>query len=622
MTRPREPDTSLETNPHATLGEATTVATAAVGAAVAGGSELLDAIDFTRRYRDATRLGQGGMGEVRLCEDRLIGREVAVKVIHGAPELDGDTVQRFLREARVQARLEHPAVVPIHDVGRAPDGRVYFTMKRVRGETLAAIVAGLARGDAQVAARFSRRKLLGAFVSVCQAVELAHRHGVLHRDLKPANLMLGELGEVYVLDWGIARVEGEIETALTAAEGTGADGLVPTAAGAIVGTPGYMAPEQARGELGALDARTDVYALGAILFEVLALEPLHPRTGGAAALASTLAGVEARPARRAPARDVPPELDALVERAVALDPAQRPASVRALSDEHERYLDGDRDLELRRGLAERHAAQAAAMAEAALLADDEVGRSLAMQEVGRALALDPDSEVARRAMVRLMTTPPRTMPAEAQAQLDADALATQRFAAWMGVVSYLLWLAALPIGLWMGVASRGLFACFAGAQVLALIGCGALVRARRVGGAPTALATIAVWLATASLVLVFGALVLVPTVVAATMTWVLLHPRPQSRVVVSIAFGAIIVVPLALELLGVIAPSYRFAGSVMTLVPRMVGHAEVPTLLALLLGSMGTIVVLAVAITRMRKMLSDAEQRVQLHAWQLRQLVP
>jgi serine/threonine-protein kinase len=159
-----------------------------------------------RRYELRDRLGEGGMGTVDLCRDRVIGRDVALKRLHvqGSGAAPSAATARFLREARVQGQLEHPAIVPVHDLGVTPDGRPYFTMKRVRGDTLDELLARLAAGDPDTARRFGQRRLLAAFSTVCLAVDFAHSRGVLHRDLKPANVMLGEFGEVNVLDWGLA----------------------------------------------------------------------------------------------------------------------------------------------------------------------------------------------------------------------------------------------------------------------------------------------------------------------------------------------------------------------------------------------------------------------------------
>jgi serine/threonine-protein kinase len=219
------------------------------------------------------------MGEVYRGRDLELGRELAVKVLRaghgGRPELE----RRFLEEAQVCSQLQHPGVVPVHAIGRLADGRPFFTMKLVQGRTLAELLAG--RNDpSEDLARF-----LGVFEQVCQAVAYAHSRGVLHRDLKPANVMVGEFGEVQVMDWGLAKVlqpaspvafaPGEVSPVAFAPRDLGAltrprsPGL--TESGAVLGTPAYMAPEQARGEV--VDERADVFGLGAILCEVLTGRP-------------------------------------------------------------------------------------------------------------------------------------------------------------------------------------------------------------------------------------------------------------------------------------------------------------------------------------------------------------
>src|SRR5580704_5753492 len=197
------------------------------------------------RYTVGDKLGEGGMGIVHACRDRRIGRDVALKRVRSEHASRGDLVARFLREACVQGQLEHPAIVPVYDLGRDPEGNVYFTMKRLRGATFEQIFAALRGGDAHTARQFSRRKLLTAFTSICQALDFAHARGVIHRDLKPGNVMLGDFGEVYLLDWGLAKLQSGPE--LAAAPGAASDGAPPAARslhGAAMGTPGYMAPEQ------------------------------------------------------------------------------------------------------------------------------------------------------------------------------------------------------------------------------------------------------------------------------------------------------------------------------------------------------------------------------------------
>ncbi len=168
--------------------------------------------DAARRYEPRELLGRGGMGSVHRCYDPALGRAVAMKRI--TPQLVENTevVERFLLEARVQGRLEHPSIIPVHELGVDDRGHPYFTMKTIQGTTLRAVLKALARGDSDTARDYSRRRLLTAFLAVCQAIAYAHSLGVLHRDLKTANIMLGEFGEVYVLDSGIARVGREPES--------------------------------------------------------------------------------------------------------------------------------------------------------------------------------------------------------------------------------------------------------------------------------------------------------------------------------------------------------------------------------------------------------------------------
>ena len=204
--------------------------------------------DFSStKYTFIEELGRGGMGAVYLAEDRELNRLVAIKVLN-APQVTEDLRNRMVREAQIIARLEHPGIVPVHDVGVLPDGRVFYAMKFVRGSRL----------DEYAIQSASIGDRLRKFQAVCDAVAFAHAHGVIHRDLKPQNIMIGSFGEVLVLDWGVAKI--------LATDNTDEDGLV-------IGTRDYMSPEQARGETQQLDQRADVYSLGAVLHSLLKDQP-------------------------------------------------------------------------------------------------------------------------------------------------------------------------------------------------------------------------------------------------------------------------------------------------------------------------------------------------------------
>ncbi len=210
------------------------------------------------RYEIVSVLGRGGMGVVYLARDSALDREVALKVVD-RPSADEETIDRLAREARILARLEHPGIVPVHDFGQLPDGRLFYAMKRVRGDRL----------DRWMTDGHDLGERLGVFLRVCEAVAFAHAHGVIHRDVKPENIMVGQFGEVLVLDWGVAADVGRDLGFGIRDSSAHADSEPRT----IVGTIGYMAPEQARGDADA-DHRADVFALGALLGTMASSAPL------------------------------------------------------------------------------------------------------------------------------------------------------------------------------------------------------------------------------------------------------------------------------------------------------------------------------------------------------------
>jgi len=276
------------------------------------------------RYRLVRRLGAGGMATVYLVEDTALGREAALKVLSD-PDPSGDLAARLVAEARLLADLEHPNLAPVQDVGTLPDGRVFYVMKYVRG----------ARLDEWISGAPGRPAALRLFVKVCDAVSFAHAHGVVHRDLKPQNIMVGEFGEALVLDWGVAKRLGRLDPP---AVGMPVGRRPGTADGSIVGTPAWMAPEQARGDLAAVDPRTDVYALGAILYFLLGRRaPFGPGPGE-----ETLRRVieSEPPALRSIDPSIPRPLAAIAGKAMARRGEERYRAASDLSADVLRFLDG------------------------------------------------------------------------------------------------------------------------------------------------------------------------------------------------------------------------------------------------------------------------------------------
>ena len=202
------------------------------------------------RYTVLEEVGRGGMGVVYAARDEQLERRVALKVLDAAG--GGELAERLVREARVLARLEHPGIVPVHDVGTLADGRVFYAMKFVEGQRLDRYLESVA----------SMPDRLRIFLRICDAVAFAHTRAVLHRDIKPANVMVGPFGEVLVMDWGLAKILADSEVS-GADAGDGAGAAAGTGHGRVLGTPGYMSPEQARGDV--VDARCDIFSLGALL---------------------------------------------------------------------------------------------------------------------------------------------------------------------------------------------------------------------------------------------------------------------------------------------------------------------------------------------------------------------
>ena len=294
------------------------------------GSDAADSFAPAGRYWIEGELARGGMGVILRGRDRDLGRDLAIKVLREEHRDNAAMVRRFVEEAQIGGQLQHPGVVPVYELGRLPDGRPYFSMRLVRGQTLAALLE--ARPDP---ARDSMRFLV-MFSQVCQAVAYAHACGVIHRDLKPANVMVGAFGEVQVMDWGLARVlrgrggEGPpshraddyklVQTVRTGHPGG------ETQAGSVLGTPAYMAPEQARGEIDQLDERCDVFGLGAMLSEILTGRPPYDGTSHAEVLREASRGELGEAHARLDTCGADPDLVRLVKACLAPDRDARPGN--------------------------------------------------------------------------------------------------------------------------------------------------------------------------------------------------------------------------------------------------------------------------------------------------------
>jgi len=289
------------------------------------GAELPD-LSGTR-YRLIGQVARGGMGVVYAAEDLHLERRVALKVLE-VPGSEGEFANRLMREARVLARLEHPGIVPVHDVGTLADGRVFYAMKFVEGQRL----------DQYIESRTSIPDRLRIFLQICDAVAFAHARGVLHRDLKPANVMVGSFGEVLVMDWGLAKILADAleterwvpDSAILHGSPNRGNGTMSSATtspasmisaatghGSVMGTPGYMSPEQARGEIELLDARSDIFSLGALLRYLLS---------------------DRLPASSSARLDR--SLDAICAKACAPEREGRYAAVQELTADISRYLNG------------------------------------------------------------------------------------------------------------------------------------------------------------------------------------------------------------------------------------------------------------------------------------------
>jgi len=563
--------------------------------------------DLGDRYELGELIGRGGMGEVRIARDTRIQRDVAVKLLRSSHR-DEATLGRFFREARVQGVLDHPAVVPVHDLGIDPAGNPFFVMKRLTGTTLADVLGAT---SPETVAAWPRRVLLARLVDVALAIEFAHRRGVIHRDLKPANIMLGDYGEAYVIDWGLARIAAEVDS-IPSVEALSSDDVGHTAAGDLLGTPGYMSPEQARGER--VETHTDVFALGCVLFEILAGKPALPR--GIEGIAAALAAHELRPT--AVVADLPPELDDLCARATHEDPAKRP-SARQLADAIQAYLDGDRDTARRHELAATHAR----LAHAAMDAPGDDARATAMREGGRALALDPDNAQAQSVLGRLLLEAPATMPAEALASADDERGRARQKAVFFAGVGFLLFIPAICVLFVLPVHHRWPLFALLGLALVTGIAC--LVLARRVlpMRTPWMLVILALTCLMIGIVgLVFSPLLIMPIFLVGALAGMLQQPTSYPAWIIVVAHALPLGALLVLESVGVLPSTFHADAGGLTFTLWVIDLTPEITLLVFGLAFVTQCLHLT-GVTLLGKRAAEAAQNHQhAVAWHLRQMLP
>jgi serine/threonine-protein kinase len=504
---------------------------------------------LSKRFIAGAEIGRGGMGVVFRCRDVELGRDVAIKVLKGMGSTDRS---KLAREARMQSRLQHPSIIPVYDIERSADGNELIVMREIAGQTLRAVMRKKT---------MARRGLLSSLSRVCMAIDYAHTRKVVHRDLKPENIMMGEFGEVYVVDWGLAiETDAEVQS--------------------IGGTPGYTAPEQLKGR--AVE-RSDVFSLGKILVEILDPGELQ---------------------------DAPPELLALAERACDDTASVRP-SAREMAEVIDRFLDGERDLALRKQLA----------ADAADTARKATDRRIALREAGRALALDPDHAEARSVLHDLLTAPPKQLPPEVEGWTSRERGRAIRSAASAAALGFISTLAIMPFEAAMGVKSPEWFVTRAVLAMSAIAACLYLARHKHPTRAALA-TTFGLSIATISATsLIAGPFVMIPSL-AVLVAASLASLGGRRWIALTSLVGIVMIgLPLALEYAGVIAPSVTF-GADMAIHPRLI---ELPPTLTPIYFTLKEAIIIAVVglmLARFRDTLAAAERALAVHAWQLSQLVP
>ncbi len=314
--------------------------------------------DPEQRYTANKKLNEGGMKAIWEVDDHRTARKVAMALIQDSKIASGQDIDAFLYEARLTANLQHPNIVPIYDIALDENGNPYFTMKALKGETLGEILKKLKNNDPSYTHEYTRVRLIGVFLKVCNAIDYAHSKGVIHLDLKPSNVIVGEYGDVHVLDWGLSTLithldeydeepiswhsmdDVSLENGQTLTRFLENSAKSRERRNVVGGTPGYMSPEQAQGSPADIDFQTDIYMLGALLYEILTCQ--CPITGDTIkeVLQKTVRGEIAIPVKRAPERRIPAALSAIAMKSMQTDPSNRYSTVAVLIRDIHKFQDG------------------------------------------------------------------------------------------------------------------------------------------------------------------------------------------------------------------------------------------------------------------------------------------
>jgi serine/threonine-protein kinase len=329
----------------------------AEGDGAGANAEVVEALKNPRasKYAVIGFVGEGGMGQIHVAKDLVLRRKVALKQLKVEAAAIGEAVARFVNEAQVTAQLDHPNIVPVYSLEIGEDNQVVYSMKLVQGKTLKKLIEetkDLYAGGSPIDEDRDLDARLGHFLKLCDALSFAHNKGVIHRDLKPENIMLGRFNELYVMDWGLARLvdqpavkaprEGEVPAEVSRVWGEGpASNSELTMTGSVLGTPRYMSPEQAQGKNEALDGRSDLYTLGLILYELVSLKKAVPGKAALETLRNAGKGIKLPLVHVSPRETIAEDIRAIIEKATALEPSNRYATVKELSDDVHRFMRGD-----------------------------------------------------------------------------------------------------------------------------------------------------------------------------------------------------------------------------------------------------------------------------------------